>query len=135
MTELDDAMALAWEGGGRPAAPAVGSVVVGRGELTEGWVIGRAVNGGLLMALAAKAAAAVLDDAGHGAPLTWGAHFLSAAVVGPVEVRVEPLRLGRTVSTVSVALVQETGSGAAERVRPRLPFIRRSRCRGSYFDC
>ena len=39
------------------------------------------------------------------APLTWGAHFLSAAVVGPAEVHVEPLRLGRTVSTVSVALV------------------------------
>ena len=30
---------------------------------------------------------------------------------------VEPLRLGRTVSTVSVRIVQETGSGAAERVR------------------
>ena len=117
MTELDDALALTWGGGGRPAAPAVGDVVVGHGELTEGWVIGRAVNGGLLMALAAHAAAAVLDDVGHAAPLTWGTHFLSAAVVGPVEVHVEPLRLGRTVSTVSVRIVQETGSGAAERVR------------------
>ena len=55
------------------------------------------------MALAAHAAAEVLDDVGHAAPLTWGTHFLSAAVVGPVEVHVEPLRLGRTVSTVSVA--------------------------------
>ncbi|WP_377640192.1 thioesterase family protein [Oryzobacter terrae] len=117
MTELDDALALTWEGGDRPAPPAVGAVVVGRGALTEGWLIGHAVNGGLLMALAAHAASEVLDGAGHAAPLTWGSHFLSAAVVGPVEVHVEPLRLGRSVSTVSVRVLQDAGSAAVERVR------------------
>ncbi|WP_392543269.1 thioesterase family protein [Oryzobacter telluris] len=118
MAELDDALALTWDGGGGAAPGAVvGEVEVARGHLGEGWVIGRAVNGGVLMALAARAGAEVLGSAGHTAPLTWGAHFLSAAVVGDVEVRVEPLRLGRTVSTVSVAVVQAGPDGPAERVR------------------
>lgn len=126
MTELDDVLSLTWEGGvaggraGGPAGdPSVGRVEVGRGELGQGWLIGQAINGGVLMALAARAASEVLGGAGHGDPLTWGAHFLSAAVTGPVEVRVEPLRLGRTVSTVSVRVLQEDGSGdgPVERVR------------------
>lgn len=117
MPELDDALSLTWDGGAVPP-PEVGRVAVGRGHLGPGWVIGRAVNGGLLMALAARAASSLLGGVGHAAPLTWGAHFLSAGLVGPVEVRVEPLRLGRTVSTVSVAVLQEGEDGAVvERVR------------------
>ncbi|MFQ6172204.1 thioesterase family protein [Oryzobacter sp. R7] len=122
MAELDDVLSLAWEGG-RPqpaVGPAVvGSVVVGRGELDEGWLIGHAINGGVLMALGTRAASEVLAGARHTDPLTWGAHFLSAAVAGPVEVHVEPLRTGRSVSTVSVRVLQPGGAGKGllERVR------------------
>ena len=45
MTEFDDARTL----------------TAGRAELTEGWVIGEAVNGGLLMSLATRAAADALS--------------------------------------------------------------------------
>ena len=119
MAELDDVLSLEWEGGAL-TAPSVGREVVARGHLGEGWLIGHAINGGVLMALATRAGSLVLGGPGgpgHAVPLTWGTHFLSAAVAGPVEVRVEPLRLGRSMSTVSVRVVQETASGVAERVR------------------
>ena len=116
MPELDDALSLTWEGG-TPPVPVVGEVAVARGYLAQGWVIGHAVNGGVLMGLAAQAVAELLVVVGHTAPLTWGAHFLSAAVVGPVEVRVETLRLGRTLSTASVQVGQEGAEGWAERMR------------------
>ena len=69
-------------------------VGVARGHLGEGWLIGHAINGGVLMALATSTASEVLAAVGHGDPLTWSAHFLSAAVPGPVEVHVEVLRVG-----------------------------------------
>ena len=115
MAELDDVLSLTWEGGA--PAPAVGGVVMGRGHLGEGWLIGHAINGGVLMALATRAASSVLSGPGHADPLTWGSHFLSAGVPGPVEVHVEPLRLGRSMSTASVRVLQDDGSGPVERVR------------------
>jgi acyl-CoA thioesterase len=70
------------------------------------------------MALGASAAASGLASVGHPDLLTWGAHFLSAAPAGPVEVRVEVLRVGRTVSTAEMRVVQRDAEGRAhERVR------------------
>jgi acyl-CoA thioesterase len=116
--ELDEVLALEWEGGA-PSGPAqAGAVAVGRGHLGEGWLIGHAINGGVLMALGASAAASGLAAVGHPDLLTWGAHFLSAAPAGPVEVRVEVLRVGRTVSTAEMRVVQRDDEGRAhERVR------------------
>ena len=118
MGELDEVLALAWDGGA-PCGPArAGEVGIGRGHLGDGWLIGHAINGGVLMALGAAGAASGLASAGHPDLLTWGAHFLSAAVPGPVEVRVEVLRLGRTVSTAEMRVVQRDDEGRVhERVR------------------
>ena len=100
MGELDEVLALTWDGGASSGPSEAGAVGVARGHLGEGWLIGHAINGGVLMALGALGGRV---RAGHGSGhpdlLTWGAHFLSAAPAGPVEVRVEVLRVGRTVST------------------------------------
>jgi acyl-CoA thioesterase len=70
------------------------------------------------MALGASAAASGLAALGHPDLLTWGAHFLSAAPAGPVEVRVEVLRVGRTVSTAEMRIIQAGDDGRPhERVR------------------
>ena len=112
MGELDEVLSVTWDGGA-PSGPAeVGAVGVARGHLGEGWLIGHAINGGVLMALGASAASSGLASVGHPDLLTWGAHFLSAAPAGPVEVRVEVLRVGRTVSTAEVRVA------AAGRRRP-----------------
>jgi len=116
--ELDEVLALGWDGGAAAGPSQAGAVGVGHGHLGEGWLIGHAINGGVLMALGASAAASGLASVGHPDLLTWGAHFLSAAVAGPVEVRVEVLRVGRTVSTAEMRVVQRDEEGRAhERVR------------------
>ena len=114
MAELDEVLALEWD-----AAPpaAAGGLATARGHLGEEWLIGHAINGGVLMALGLGAAAEGLTASGHTAPLSWSAHFLSAAVAGPVEVSAEVLRAGRSVSTAHVTVVQEDGAGRVERVR------------------
>ena len=118
MGELDEVLALVWDGGAQAGPSEVGAVGVGRGHLGEGWLIGHAINGGVLMGLGAAAAASGLASVGHPDLLTWGAHFLSAAVVGPVHVRVEVLRVGRTVSTAEMRVVQQDADGRDhERVR------------------
>jgi len=104
VAELDEVLQVQWEGG---PASAAGGVATGHGHLGEGWLIGHAINGGVLMALGLEAAAQGLTASGHTAPLSWGAHFLSAAVAGPVDVAVEVLRTGRTVSTVQVRVLQD----------------------------
>ena len=108
MGELDEVLALVWE---RGPAERAGAVATGRGTLGEGWLIGHAVNGGVLMALGLRAAAEGLAASGHTSPLSWSAHFLSAAVAGPVDVAVEVLRTGRTVSSVQVRVVQPDAGG------------------------
>ncbi len=85
--------------------------------LGEGWVIGNAVNGGVLMALGAQALAEASAPVGHPDVLTWSTVFLSAAQPGPVEVHAELLRAGRSVSTGQVRLLQEGPDGLVERAR------------------
>lgn len=114
MAEFDDVLAVRWDA----VVPAVtGGAGVARGHLGDGWLIGHAINGGVLMAVATSTASEVLAGVGHGDPLTWSAHFLSAAVPGPVDVHVEVLRVGRRMSTASVRVVQPGEDGPIERVR------------------
>lgn len=113
MPEFDEATAVRWDA----VVPAVaGATGVAHGNLDEGWVIGHAINGGVLMATATSAASEVLSAVGHPDVLTWGAHFLSAARPGPLEVDLEVLRVGRGASTATVRLRQPEGDGLVERV-------------------
>lgn len=79
--------------------------------LHDAWTIGSAVNGGVVLATAARAAAAELD--GHPHPLAVTGYYLSAAQPGPATVSVEPLRRGGSVSTVMASVRQ----GDEERLR------------------
>ncbi len=111
MTEFDDALALDRVADG-----------VRRGRLGEAWSIGGAVNGGLLMSLAGQALAEHLAEhggnaSGHDAPVAFTAYFLSASSDGPAELRTEVVRVGRTMSTGQVSLVQEVDGQPVERLR------------------
>jgi acyl-CoA thioesterase len=88
-------------------------------ELGAGWLIGNAVNGGLLMALAGAALATELPrHGGHPDPFAVSAYYLSAATPGPATVRTEVLRTGRTLSSGQVSLTQPGADGAdVERLR------------------
>lgn len=94
MNEFDDALALDPLQDGTFAA-----------TLTDDWAIGHAVNGGVLMALCAKAAG-VVGKAGHDHPLSLSAVFLSPGLDGSSRVAPMVLREGKRMSTVSVDLVQ-----------------------------
>ncbi|KGN32102.1 hypothetical protein N802_10925 [Knoellia sinensis KCTC 19936] len=79
----------------------------GTAELTDGWVIGEAVNGGVLMSLATKAASDALDAAGsHADPVAFSTTFLAAAQPGPAHVETQILRTGRSFSTAEVTISQ-----------------------------
>ena len=96
MSEFDEALALRRDETGADIT------------LTDGWVVGGPVNGGLLMALAASAGRAAVEAAGgHGDVLALSAHFLSAAQPGPARLTSEVLRTGRSTSTAQVSLTQE----------------------------
>ncbi|MGL5816002.1 MAG: thioesterase family protein [Phycicoccus sp.] len=105
MHEFDEALRLEWSG------------AVATGTAGDGWVIGHAVNGGLLMALMVHALGARTAAAGHPDALTWSAFFLSATSPGPVEVATEVLRTGRSVSTAQARLTQVDAGSPVERVR------------------
>ncbi|MFG2299077.1 thioesterase family protein [Streptomyces sp. NPDC048603] len=85
-------------------------------ELSAGWTIISAVNGGYLLALVGRALSAALP---HPDPFTVSAHYLSASVPGPAVIRTEVVRSGRTLSTGQASLLQydpETGA-EIERIR------------------
>ena len=90
-----------------------------RAELGAGWLIGNAVNGGLLMALAGRALShRAARGGGHPDPFAVSAYYLSAASPGPATLRTDVLRSGRTVSTGQVSLSQPGADGGeVERVR------------------
>jgi len=72
--------------------------------IPPGWDIVGNVNGGYLMAVAARAAAAV---SGRPVPVTMTAHFLAPVAAGPVAVSAEVLKAGRRFSTVRAAVTAE----------------------------
>ena len=119
LSELDDALALRDQPARPGAAPGVRRFAA---ELHDGWRIGPAVNGGLLLAVLGRAVRLTLsgngNHGGHPDPLAVSAHYLSAGVPGPATLEVEPVRVGRTLATAQVRLVQDGPDGEpAERVR------------------
>ncbi|MFC7490040.1 MULTISPECIES: thioesterase family protein [unclassified Knoellia] len=92
MTEFDDVLHLS----------------DGVAELPDGWVIGEAVNGGVLMALATRAASeAMRAEGSHPDVVAFSATFLAAAQPGPATVETEILRVGRSFSTAEVTVSQD----------------------------
>jgi hypothetical protein len=84
-------------------------------ELSAGWTIISAVNGGYLLALLGRALGEALP---HRDPFTVSAHYLSASQPGPAVIRTDVVRTGRTLSTGQASLFQYGEDGAEiERIR------------------
>ncbi|GAA0913995.1 thioesterase family protein [Streptomyces thermoalcalitolerans] len=84
-------------------------------ELSAGWTIINAVNGGYLLAVLGRALAHALP---HPDPFTISAHYLTASRPGPAVVRTEVARTGRTLSTGQASLFQYDEDGReVERIR------------------
>ncbi|WP_328968410.1 thioesterase family protein [Streptomyces sp. NBC_00239] len=84
-------------------------------DLSAGWTIISAVNGGYLVALVGRALSEFLP---HPDPVTVSAHYLSASVPGRAVIRTELVRAGRTLSTGQASLFQYDENGAeVERIR------------------
>lgn len=84
-------------------------------ELSAGWTIIRAVNGGYLLALLGRALGDALP---HPDPFTVSAHYLTASHPGPAVIRTEVVRTGRTLSTGQASLFQYAEDGTeVERIR------------------
>ncbi|MES4886261.1 thioesterase family protein [Streptomyces sp. NPDC000349] len=84
-------------------------------ELSAGWTIINAVNGGYLLAVLGRALADALP---HPDPFTISAHYLTASQPGPAVVRTDVVRTGRTLSTGQASLFQYDGEGGEiERIR------------------
>ncbi|MGW2933901.1 thioesterase family protein [Streptomyces sp. NPDC001156] len=84
-------------------------------DLSAGWTIIKAVNGGYLLAVLGRALADALP---HRDPFTISAHYLTASTPGPAVIRAEAVRTGRTLSTGQASLFQYDGEGReVERIR------------------
>ncbi|MDX3523948.1 thioesterase family protein [Streptomyces scabiei] len=84
-------------------------------DLSAGWTIIGAVNGGYLLAVLGRALADALP---HGDPFTISAHYLTASQPGPAVVRTDVVRTGRTLSTGQASLFQYDDAGREiERIR------------------
>ncbi|MET9428677.1 MULTISPECIES: thioesterase family protein [unclassified Streptomyces] len=84
-------------------------------ELSAGWTIIHAVNGGYLLALLGRALGDALP---HPDPFTISAHYLTPSVPGPAVIRTQTVRTGRTLSTGQASLFQYADDGSeVERIR------------------
>jgi len=84
-------------------------------DLSAGWTIISAVNGGYLLAVLGRALADALP---HRDPFTISAHYLTASQPGPAVVRTDVVRTGRTLSTGQASLFQCDAEGnEVERIR------------------
>ncbi|MFE4330085.1 thioesterase family protein [Streptomyces sp. NPDC056831] len=84
-------------------------------ELSAGWTIIRAVNGGYLLAMLGRALGEALP---HPDPFSVSAHYLTASVPGPAVIRTQTVRTGRTLSTGQASLFQYAEDGTeVERIR------------------
>ncbi|WP_405930931.1 thioesterase family protein [Streptomyces sp. NBC_00827] len=84
-------------------------------DLSAGWTIISAVNGGYLLAVLGRALADALP---HTDPFTISAHYLTASQPGPAVVRTDVVRTGRTLSTGQASLFQYDDEGReVERIR------------------
>lgn len=93
------------------------------GTFGEGWMIGNAVNGGLVMAAGLTAlgqhlAADTRETTRHRDPVILSAYFLTASVPGPFTATTEVIRTGRKLSTGQLRITQPgEGGQPIERVR------------------
>ncbi|MEU3651451.1 thioesterase family protein [Streptomyces sp. NPDC032161] len=84
-------------------------------ELSAGWTIIHAVNGGYLLAMLGRALGDALP---HPDPFSISAHYLTASVPGPAVIRTQTVRTGRTLSTGQASLFQYAEDGTeTERIR------------------
>ncbi|QFR00487.1 thioesterase family protein [Streptomyces phaeolivaceus] len=84
-------------------------------DLSAGWTITGALNGGYLLAVLGRALADALP---HDDPFTISAHYLTASRPGPATVRTDVVRTGRTLSTGQASLFQHDDEGReVERIR------------------
>ncbi|MFE7464514.1 thioesterase family protein [Streptomyces sp. NPDC057499] len=84
-------------------------------ELSAGWTIIHAVNGGYLLAMLGRALGEALP---HPDPFSVSAHYLTASVPGPAVIRTQAVRTGRTLSTGQASLFQYAEDGSeVERIR------------------
>ncbi|MEE1741322.1 thioesterase family protein [Streptomyces sp. BE147] len=84
-------------------------------DLSAGWTIMGAVNGGYLLALLGRALGDALP---HPDPFSVSAHYLTASVPGPAVIRTQVVRAGRGLSTGSASLFQFADDGTeVERIR------------------
>ncbi|NYE43094.1 thioesterase family protein [Streptomyces fulvorobeus] len=84
-------------------------------ELSAGWTIIHAVNGGYLLAMLGRALGQALP---HPDPFSVSAHYLTASEPGPAVIRTQVVRTGRTLSTGEASLFQYAEDGTeTERIR------------------
>ncbi|MEU8590017.1 thioesterase family protein [Streptomyces sp. NPDC048664] len=84
-------------------------------DLSAGWTIITAVNGGYLLAVLGRA---LSDALPHHDPFTITAHYLTASQPGPAVIRTDVVRTGRTLSTGQASLFQYDEQGReVERIR------------------
>jgi len=84
-------------------------------DLSAGWTIINAVNGGYLLAVLGRALADALP---HSDPFTVSVHYLTASQPGPAVIRTDVVRTGRTLSTGQASLFQYDDEGReVERIR------------------
>ncbi|MFG2625397.1 thioesterase family protein [Streptomyces sp. NPDC048473] len=84
-------------------------------ELSAGWTIIHAVNGGYLLAMLGRALGEALP---HPDPFSVSAHYLTASTPGPAVIRTQTVRTGRTLSTGQASLFQYAKDGTeVERIR------------------
>lgn len=84
-------------------------------DLSAGWSIGHALNGGYVLAAAGRALAESLP---HPDPFTVTAHYLTATLPGPARIRTDVARTGNTTSTASAGVFQADDEGReTERIR------------------
>lgn len=96
--EFDRATAVTLADGILPLAP--GTSATFSGEIGSGWRVAGTVNGGYVLALAARALLAATGRT----LVTVTSHFLHPAPPGPCTVEVTALRVGRRMSTVRALL-------------------------------
>ncbi|MFJ9775027.1 thioesterase family protein [Kitasatospora sp. NPDC101157] len=99
--------------------PAEGTDDRYRADFSTDWLNHGHVNGGFLLAVAARALGERLAQGpARVDPFALSAHFLSRSAPGPVEIRTDVVRQGRQLSTGTASIVQTDQKGVqAERVR------------------
>jgi acyl-CoA thioesterase len=75
-------------------------------EISPDWSAGRGPQGGYLAAMLLRALSETVADPAR-VPRSLTIHYARASVPGPVEIRVVPERVGRSVSTLSARIEQE----------------------------